>query len=310
MRKCVFAAASLACAVVLLAGLIAGCGGSNITITSIAPSSGPGGTLVAITGTGFGKSQGSSKVMFGNTIAGVESWSDTGLAARVPSDLKAGSLPVKVTVKSADSNTLAFKIAAAGAAQPEASNPGEIEHNTPVQAMLAYLKSKGQPTAGWTFSVLAVSKSDPNWKIDEGVMAGNPQPQFFLLHKVNGNWQVLTYGTNFNPQQYGAPADLKLIQPAPPSPTPPPKPSTEAEVIQAYLVSKGKPSDSWQLSLQKVSQTDPNWEVIHGVRNGVTDNFLLVWNNMLGNWECLADGGPPWTGVEFKGEPVPADLNQ
>ena len=309
MRKSMLAVPALLCAIALLSALVAGCGGASPKVTSVTPSSGAPGSPVAVTGTGFGKAQGSSKVMFGDAIAGVESWSDTGIAVKVPSDLKSGSVRVTVNVGSATSNAVAFKITS-GSSQPEASNPGEIEHNTPMQAMLAFLKSKGQPTTGWTFSVLAVSKSDPGWKIDEGVQAGSTEPRFYLLHKVNGNWQVVAYGTHFNPQQYGASADLKLVKPAPPSPTPPPKPSTEAQVIQAYLVSKGKPSDNWQLSLLKVSQTDPNWEVIHGVRNGVTDNFLLIWNNMLGNWECLADGGPPWTGVEFKGEPVPTDLNQ
>jgi len=51
-------------------------------------------------------------------------------------------------------------------------------------------------------------------------------------------------------------------------------------------------------------------EVIHGVRNGATDNFLMVWNNMLGNWQVIADGGPPWTGDQFKGEAVPKDIAQ
>jgi len=96
----------------------------------------------------------------------------------------------------------------------------------------------------------------------------------------------------------------------PPAPTPPPKPSTQAEAIQAYLSAKGQPVDNPTLSVLKTSTINPNWEVIHGVRNGVADNFLLVWNNMLGNWECLADGGPPWTGVQFKGQDVPADLNK
>ena len=35
---------------------------------------------------------------------------------------------------------------------------------------------------------------------------------------------------------------------------------------------------------------------------------ILIWNNMLGGWECLSTAGPPWTGIEFKGEPVPSDL--
>ncbi len=39
-----------------------------------------------------------------------------------------------------------------------------------------------------------------------------------------------------------------------------------------------------------------------------TFEAMLVWNNMLGDWECLSVAGPPWTGVEFKGMSVPSDL--
>jgi hypothetical protein len=311
MKRKMLVSSAVLCSIALLAGILAGCGGTAPAITSITPTSGPGGTVVAVSGSGFGKSQGSGKVTFANTQATVASWTDTAVAVKVPADLKNGNYMVKVSTGKATSNQIVFLVTAAKTtSSSEASRTGEIEHNTPVQAMLAYLKAHGEPSTGWTFSVDAVSKTDPNWKIDASFYTGNPQAGFWLLHKVNGNWTVLAYGTDWNPQQLGAPADLKIVAVNPPSPTPPPKPSTEAEVIQSYLASKGKPTDNWQLTQLKVSSKDPNWEIIQGTRNGVTDNFLLVWNNMLGNWECLADGGPPWTGVEFKGAPVPSDLNQ
>jgi hypothetical protein len=308
MKKRILAVSAVACVAALLLALLAGCGSANPTISSITPTSGKGGTDVAISGNGFGKSQGTNKVVFGTTEARVVSWSDTGIAVKVPTDLKAQSYMVKVVMGSKNSNQIAFKVTATSSA--DATKQGEIEHNTPVQAMLAYLKSKGEPQTGWTFMVDNVSKSDPNWKIDASFYTGNPQAGFWLLHNVNGTWKVLAYGTDWNPQQLGAPADLKIIALNPPSPTPPPKPSTQAEAVQSYLASKGKPTDNWSLSVLKTSTIDPNWEVIHGTRNGTSDNFLLVWNNMLGNWEVLADGGPPWTGVDFKGKAVPSDLNQ
>jgi len=289
-----------------VAGLIAGCGGTQPAVTKVVPASAANGATIALTGTGFGKTQGSSKVMFNNTVAVVASWTSTAIAVKVPPDLKAGSYMLKVVVGGTSSAGTTFKVT--GAKEPPASNQGEIEHNTPVQAMLAYLKAKGEPQTGWTFVVDAVSKTDPNWKIDASFYIGNPQAGFWLLHNVNGTWKVLDYGTGWDPQKLGAPADLKIVALNPPAPTPPPKPTTEAETIQAYLASKGKPTDNWSLSVKKVSSIDSNWEVISGVRNGVQDNFLLVYNNMLGNWEVLADGGPPWTGVEFKGAPVPSDL--
>jgi hypothetical protein len=299
---------AIACALAVLAGLIAGCGGGTTpTIIKVQPDSGAGGSVIAVTGTGFTAKQGSNKVLFGDAAGTVQSWTDTGIAVLVPSDLKAGQVQVTVNAGGKTSNGVLFKITSASSpasSQADAKKKGEIENNTPVQAMLAYLKSKGEPTDGWNFAVFNVSKTDPSWKIDSGLRTGGSgQTQYFLLHKVNGNWQALVYGTDFNPQQFGAPADLSLTPPAPP------RPSDQAKAIQTYLAAKGRPTDGWALSVLKESAVDPNWEIIKGTRQGVNDNFLLVWNNMLGDWECLADGGPPWPGVDFKGAPVPSDLN-
>ncbi|MHB8896044.1 MAG: IPT/TIG domain-containing protein, partial [Candidatus Geothermincolia bacterium] len=189
MNKRILAASALLCALALVGAFAVGCGSVTPTITMISPTSGAGGTAVAITGNGFGKTQGTNKVLFTSTEAKVVSWSDTGIAIKVPADLKAGSYMVKVVLGSTNSNQIAFKVTAA--ASSDASKPGEVEHNTPVEAMLAYLKAKGEPTTGWTFQVDAVSKSDPNWKIDASFYTGNPQAGFWLLHKVNGTWQVL-----------------------------------------------------------------------------------------------------------------------
>jgi len=304
MTRKMLTAVALTCALAMALAALAGCGGTTPTITAIAPKTGAGGTLIAVTGTGFGSKQGSSKLMFANTIASVRSWTDTAIAAAVPSELKAGPVKVTVDVGGKVSGSVTFTVTASGSAQKQ----GEIEHNTPVQAMTAYLTSKGLPTTGITFVVDATSKTDPNWKIDASYTTGSQTVNYWLLHNVSGTWKVVAYGTNWDPKKLGAPADLKIITITPPAPTPPAKPHTEADAIQTYLASKGKPTDNWQLSLLKASTVDPNWEVIHGVRNGVADNFLLVWNNMAGAWEVLADGGPPWTGVEFKGAPVPSDL--
>ncbi len=309
MNKSLPAASGLLCALLLVGATIAGCGAAEPVISSISPTSGSSGSAVAIRGNGFGKTQGTNKVLFQDTEARVASWSDTGIAVKVPADLKAGSYMVKVVLGEIGSNQVAFKVTTNGR-EPEAVKSGEIEHNTPVQAMLAYLKARGESATGYTFAVNAVSKSDPTWKIDVSWYTGNPQPGFWLLHKVNGTWQVLAYGTDWNPQQLGAPADLEIAPVNPPSPTPPAKPATQAEAIQVYLAAKNQPVDNWALTVRKTSTLDDNWEIIHGVRNDAANDFLVVWNNMLGNWECLADGGPPWPGVQFKGEDVPADLNR
>lgn len=66
-------------------------------ITNINPSSGPAGTSVTITGTGFGDSQRSSTVSFAGTSATtISSWSDTQIVCTVPSGAASGNVVVTV----------------------------------------------------------------------------------------------------------------------------------------------------------------------------------------------------------------------
>ena len=78
----------------------------NLSITGISPNSGPAGTPVTISGTGFGATQTSSSVDFFGTSASVQSWSDTQIVAIVPSDAPSGS--VNATVGSVVSYGPAF----------------------------------------------------------------------------------------------------------------------------------------------------------------------------------------------------------
>jgi IPT/TIG domain-containing protein len=79
------------------------------SITSINPPSGPVGTLVTITGSNFGSTQGSSTVTFGGTPATVSSWSDTQIKATAPS-LAAGTYDVVVTTSAGSSNLVVFSV--------------------------------------------------------------------------------------------------------------------------------------------------------------------------------------------------------
>ena len=54
------------------------------TITSVSPSSGPVGTVVTVTGTNFGSTQGSSTVAFNGTAATSTSWGASSIVAPVP----------------------------------------------------------------------------------------------------------------------------------------------------------------------------------------------------------------------------------
>ncbi|HEV7239250.1 MAG TPA: IPT/TIG domain-containing protein, partial [Thermoanaerobaculia bacterium] len=63
-------------------------------VTSISPTSGPVGTQVTITGTGFGTTQGSGLVWLGTKYATVVSWSDTQVVATVASGSATGGTQV------------------------------------------------------------------------------------------------------------------------------------------------------------------------------------------------------------------------
>jgi len=78
------------------------------TITNISPASGPIGTSVTITGTGYGTSQGSSTVIFNGTAATPTSWSATSITVPVPTGATTGN--VVVTVGGSASNGVAFTV--------------------------------------------------------------------------------------------------------------------------------------------------------------------------------------------------------
>ena len=77
-------------------------------IQLITPQSGPVGTVVAIVGSGFGASQGTSTVMFNGTPVTWVSWSATSLQVQVPAGATSGN--VVVTVSGKTSNTKSFTV--------------------------------------------------------------------------------------------------------------------------------------------------------------------------------------------------------
>jgi RHS repeat-associated protein len=70
----------------------------NLSVTGISPATGPLGSTVTITGTGFGPTQSNSTVDFFGTTANIQSWSDTQIVAVVAAGTVTG--PVDVTVGS------------------------------------------------------------------------------------------------------------------------------------------------------------------------------------------------------------------
>jgi len=312
MRKGrVFILVAVACAVAMVAAIAGcGCGGNDKSvISSITPSSGEPGTRVTLSGSSFGDTQGNSTVEFGTVTATVEEWSDVKVKIKVPTDMKTGEYKVTVTTDAGTSDGVGFEVAEEKKSEAPDRKAGHVEHNTSIAAILEFCKENGIDTSGMTFSVLVVSASDPNWKIDQGKKAGQESGGVqFLLHKDGEIWTVIQSRTDgwtaAQLKARGAPEDLET-QP-PPQPVGP----DQAQAILTYLQSKGEPTSGWTFTLLKVSTIDSNWEVIKGTMSpdGRTEEFLMIFNSMAGAWEVVASGGPPWTGAEFKGGPPPSDL--
>jgi YD repeat-containing protein len=86
--------------------------GSTPSITSLNPASGGIGQVVTISGANFGASQGTSTVTFNGTVATVTSWTDTSIAAKVPTGAATGA--VVVTVNAVASNSSTFTVTGSG----------------------------------------------------------------------------------------------------------------------------------------------------------------------------------------------------
>ena len=81
---------------------------SGPEITSLSPDSGPVGTLVKVTGTGFGAAQGNSTVSFDGVQGVPRFWSETDIRVPVPAGAATG--PVTVTVGGQQSNGVEFRL--------------------------------------------------------------------------------------------------------------------------------------------------------------------------------------------------------
>ena len=285
----------------LIFAMGAGCGKKKgPSITSIAPDTGPAGTEVKITGESFGTTQGNGVVHIGSGIAAVVAWSDTKLTVKVPTGLEAATQGLTVLTDAGESNEIEFTVTAGQANQPERQE-GEVEHVSAVQAMVTFEQQKGVSTEGMTFSVVQISNSDPNWKIDEATKTGSP-PIYFLLHNENGNWVVKDDGTALTKaelQAKGAPSDLYGE----------PSPATQAQAFQDYLKKQGIDPTGMSVTITRVSKSDPTWQ--EGIANkaGVQDLMAskVIFHKVGGNWTVVAMG-TNFTDADLTKLGVPRDL--
>ena len=88
---------------------------SSPVITGLSPATGPVGTQVTISGTGFGASAIGSSVTLGGSPLLLNSWSDTSIVATIPAGAMSGPLLVSVAPSLNSSNALMFTIPVIGA---------------------------------------------------------------------------------------------------------------------------------------------------------------------------------------------------
>ncbi len=147
----------------------------NPLISSISPNSGPTGTTVTISGSGFGSSQGSGAVSIGAASAPVLSWSDTQIQATVSGSAVTGV--AKIQENNTWSNAKAFTVTGNFGSNPAATLvPDVVSMSVGDTRTIQALDSNNQPLTGLTWSssdttIASLSADDP--PIITALAAGN-----------------------------------------------------------------------------------------------------------------------------------------
>jgi hypothetical protein len=133
-------------------------------ISSVSPTSGTAGTVVTITGSGFGASQGSGTLMLGSATGIVSTWTDTQVVAAVSANAATGS--VRIEQNGIWSNALRFVVPTNGSGNNQTLVPSVVSMLVGQTRTLQALNSSGQEALGltWTSSdttVASLSTDDP-----------------------------------------------------------------------------------------------------------------------------------------------------
>ncbi len=291
-------AAALLLATAIAAGLfIYGCGkaSSRPEIKSLDPTSGPPGSEVVIKGGGFGASQGTGVVFFSGKQVEVVAWADTVITVKVPADMAEAAYGVKVETDKGASNEVEFKVAGKASGTPKITS---LEPESGKSGDEVVIKGSGFGQAQGSGKVLFGSGTAEARKWSDTsitiVVPPNLGPNTYGVTVKNdagkSNEAIFRIGSD----------DEKMAQ--------------QKQAVIDYLRAQGQStagSEQWTVTLAKRSSQDPDWEVVKvAQQGGKSFQAVLVMNNMLGGWECLKAGEPPWSGVEFKGQPIPSDIEK
>ena len=122
-------------------------GTATVTLTPIWPVGGPAGTVVTITGIGFGSAEGASSVTVGGLPAVTLSWSNTQIQAQIPTGTGTGNQNVVVSVGGQTITDVAFSVTPGltGITPPPTGVTASVTMATPNQtAPLIFYGTAGQ----------------------------------------------------------------------------------------------------------------------------------------------------------------------
>jgi sugar lactone lactonase YvrE len=158
---------------------------SNFTVATpevggISPNYGAPASLIAITGTNFGATQGNSYVTINGALCGVTAWSDTSITIRVPSNASTGNLVV--TAGGETSNSAAFTFYLYPAITTVSPESGAV--GAPVTITGSNLLDGGNNATVTFNGIPAVISSDTSGSIQVTVPTGATSGR--MLVSVNG----------------------------------------------------------------------------------------------------------------------------
>jgi alpha-tubulin suppressor-like RCC1 family protein len=137
--------------------------GAAPRITWLSPTQGGSGTVVTLSGTGFGAAQGGGTVRLGNSLAEVTGWSDTQVSVTVPTNAVSGL--VKLQQGGLWSNAVSFRVPAPPGSASLIS-PNSVSLVVGETRTLQALDDSGAPITGVTWAssdtdVVSLSTADP-----------------------------------------------------------------------------------------------------------------------------------------------------
>jgi hypothetical protein len=154
---------------------------STPSIASFTPGNGPAGTQVAITGSGFGSSQGSGRVLLGTTNGVVSGWSDSQIVATVASGSSSGT--VQVIQSGTPSNSFPFTVNTPTVSSTSPNSGGAGTQITINGSGFGAVQGSGNVWLGTTYGIV-VSWSDA--QVVANVAAGSGSGYAQILQ--NGVW--------------------------------------------------------------------------------------------------------------------------